>query len=258
MTTAHQPYPLLPDGAHPFPRGPLTVALAGLGVAALGDLFSLFAGVRLRSAIDGDDGFLYAAQRELADAADLYDTAGQVQFGAYLLCAVAFVVWFFRMRRATEPLGPDRFRHGSGWAIAAWLIPLGNLWLPYQVASDMWSAATQLPEDGPYRARTWPVTLWWTLFAVSTVFGRVSDARYRSAEGLGEIKGAITQYMIADLLNLAAAAAAVYFALQLTSMQRRKAAEGWYRTSTPPADATPATPPTPPAPPVPPATGEPA
>lgn len=238
MTTAHEPArtpaqepsALLPDGARPLPRGPLAVAVTGLAVVVGADLFSLFTGARLRAVIGGGDGFLFAAQQDLTDAADLYDWASRVQLAADLLCAVAFVFWFFRMRRATEPLGPDRFRHGSGWAIAAWLIPLGNLWLPYQVASDMWSAATQLPGEGePYRARTWPVRLWWTLFVLATVVGRFADVRYRSAAGLAQLKSVIGQYMVADLLNIAAAAAAVYFALRLTSMQRRKAAEGWYR-----------------------------
>ncbi|MEV0976711.1 DUF4328 domain-containing protein [Streptomyces sp. NPDC049915] len=220
--------PPLPQGARPSSRGPLIAAVAGLGAVALCDLFSLFAAARLRGLIKGDDGFRFADRQGLLDAYDLYETAHRWQVGAYLPCAVAFVVWFFLMRRATAPLGPDRFRNGPGWAIGAWAVPVGNLWLPYQVAIDMWYAATRLPaDDEPYRAvRTWPVTLWWSLFVCGILLDRFSATRYHRTENLAELRGAVGQYMIGDVLNVAAAVAAVYFAVQLTAMQRRKATEG--------------------------------
>ncbi|MEU3840915.1 DUF4328 domain-containing protein [Streptomyces sp. NPDC028635] len=204
--------------------------MAGLAVVVLADLFALFTAVRLRGAISGDEGFLFADRQHLLDTYDLYLTARQWRVEAYLPCAIAFVVWFFLMRRATAPLGPDRFRNGPGWAIGAWAVPVGNLWLPYQVAIDMWYAAARLPAVGEtYRAiRTWPVTLWWSLFVCGILFDRFSSTRYWGTENLAALRSAIGQYMIGDALNIAAAAAAVYFAVQLTKMQRRKAGETGY------------------------------
>ncbi|MEV6175919.1 hypothetical protein ACIHAR_27930 [Streptomyces sp. NPDC052016] len=43
----------------------------------------------------------------------------------------------------------------------------------------------------------------------------------------------MVQYVAADVLDIAAAAAAVYFAVRLTTMQRLKASEGPYRTAVP-------------------------
>ncbi|MFG1667059.1 DUF4328 domain-containing protein [Streptomyces sp. Y7] len=224
-----RPRPQLPSGRPESSVGLLVVAVAGLALAALCDVFSLFAGWRLRAVFEGDGGFLTAPQNDLESAASLYDTAARYQVIVYLPAAIAFVVWFFRMRRNTGLMAPDRFRNGPGWAIGAWLIPLANLWLPYRVAVDMWGAATPLPAEGErFRARLWPVNLWWGLFVFSVLFNRFAGTKYKNAETLTEIRDGVGQYMAADALHIAAAAAAMYFAIRLTTMQRFKAAEGPY------------------------------
>ncbi|MFE5814722.1 DUF4328 domain-containing protein [Streptomyces sp. NPDC056479] len=224
-----RPRPLLPAGTPGSSRGLLAAAVGGLALVALTDVFSLVAGLRLRAVIDADGGFVTAPQQDLDAAASLYETAGRYQVIVYLPAAIVFVVWFFRMRRNTGLMAPDRFRNGPGWAIGAWLIPLVNLWMPYRVALDMWGAATPLPAEGErYRARIWPVNLWWGLFVFSVLFNRFAGTKYKNAETLTEINDGVVQYMAADGLHIVAAAAAMYFAIRLTAMQRLKAAEGPY------------------------------
>lgn len=226
-----RPRPLLPSGMPRSSRALLASAAALLAVVALSDLFAVFVGARIYTLIDDDQGFVTGPQQDLDAAYSLYQTAGNVQVTVYLPCAVLFIVWFFRMRRNTGLLAPDRFSRGAGWAIGGWLIPLVNFWMPYRVAVDMWGAATPLPSDGePYRASLWPVNLWWGLFVSSALFGRYAESRYDNAEGIAEVRDAVMQYVAADLLEVAAAAAAVYFAVRLTDMQRLKATEGPYRT----------------------------
>lgn len=227
-----RPRPLLPAGAPASSLGLLLAAVGGLVLVALCDVFSLFAGYRLRAALGSVDAFVQDSPQELEAAASLYQTAGRYQVIVYLPAAIVFVVWFFRMRRNTGLLAPDRFRNGPGWAIGAWLIPLVNLWMPYRIALDMWGAATPLPAEGErYRARTWPVNLWWGLFVFSVLFNRYAGTKYKDAERLTEIRHSVVQYMAADVLHIAAAAAAVYFAVGLTTMQRLKAVEGPYRSA---------------------------
>lgn len=227
-----RPRPSLPGGAPLSSRGLLAAVSVLLAVVALSDLFAVFAGVRIHMLIDGGQGFATAPQRELDAAYKLYETAGNLQGMTYVPCAVLFLIWFFSMRRATGPLAPDRFRNGHGWAIGAWLIPLANLWMPYRIAVDMWGASTPLPDDGePHRTSIWPVNLWWGLFVAGTLFGRYAGSRYEDAETLAQVQTAVGQYIAADLLDVAAAAAAVCFAVRLTTMQRLKASEGPYRTA---------------------------
>ncbi|MFF3307323.1 DUF4328 domain-containing protein [Streptomyces sp. NPDC002952] len=207
--------------------GLLAAMVTGLVLAAACDVLSLVACFRLRAAIGTDGGFAAAATGSFDSAVSLYDAAARYQVIAYLPCAIVFVVWFLHMRRRTEPLGPDRFRNGPSWAVWAWCIPLANLWMPHRVAADTWTAATPLPRDGePYQSRLWPVHLWWTLFLASGLFGRLAAYKYKHSTTLAEARSGVTQDMVSDVLHLGAAAAAVYFAYQLTVMQRVKATAG--------------------------------
>lgn len=222
----------LPDLPHQIPRLPrllLTGLSALLAAVALSDLFAVYAGVRVYTLIEGDQAFAFASQQELDSADALYRTAGQLQSVTFLACAIVFVLWFHRMRRNAGLLGPDRFRNGPGWAIGSWFIPVANLWFPYRVAIDMWGASTLLPSDGEsHKVSFWPVNLWWGLFVATTLYSRYAGRRYLDAEGVGEIRDAVLQLMAADILDIAAAAAAVYFAVRLTAMQRLKATDGPY------------------------------
>ncbi|MFI1416519.1 DUF4328 domain-containing protein [Streptomyces sp. NPDC020731] len=210
-------------------RGLLTAVVAVFAAAALGDLFAVYTGVRLRMLVDGDATALTASS--LDSAYSLYERAGQVQVSTSLLCAVLFVTWFFLMRRRTGLLAPDRFRMGPGWAIGAWFIPVANLWLPYRVAVDMWGACSPLPTEGEsHRVPMWPVNLWWGLFAGTALLGRYAAARFDKADSLAEISDAVALYLAVDLLYAATAGAAVVFAVRLTALQRLKATEGPYWT----------------------------
>ncbi len=227
-----RPRPLLPGGEPRSSRGLLVAVSALLAVVALSDLFAVFVGVRIYALTDEDQGFATGPQQELDAAYSLYQTAGNVQAKVYLPCAILFVTWFFLTRRNAGLVAPDRFRKGPGWAIGGWLIPLANFWIPYRVAVDMWGAATPLPDDGePYRASIWPVNLWWGLFVSTTLFDRYAESRYANAETIAEIRTAVMQYVTADILGIATAAAAVYFAVRLTAMYRLKATEGPYGTA---------------------------
>ncbi|WP_244187914.1 DUF4328 domain-containing protein [Streptomyces regalis] len=226
------PHALLPRPIPRQSRWMLITVSALLAATALSDVFAVYAGVRLYTLVEGDFGFVAAPQGQLDAAYAQYETAGRIQISAYVPCAVMFVVWFFRMRRSTGLLAPDRFRNGPGWAIGAWFIPIANLWMPYRIALDMWGAASPLPADGePYRSPVWPVNLWWGLFASSTLLGRYADRKFGRADTLVEVRDAVTQYMVSDALEIAAAGAAVYFVVRLTAMQWQKTTEGPYLTA---------------------------
>jgi Domain of unknown function (DUF4328) len=50
--------------------------------------------------------------------------------------SIAFVVWFRRARINAE--GHDyRQRRARGWAFWGWIIPIVNLWFPFQIMGDI-------------------------------------------------------------------------------------------------------------------------
>jgi hypothetical protein len=53
-----------------------------------------------------------------------------------IVVGVLFLIWFHRAATIAARLGRPA-RHSPGWAVGGWLIPIGNLFLPYQSARDL-------------------------------------------------------------------------------------------------------------------------
>ncbi|MFN8039779.1 MAG: DUF4328 domain-containing protein [Acidimicrobiales bacterium] len=73
---------------------------------------------------------------------------------AYYVVGVLFIVWSYQAARAGRALGlPARLE--SYWSVLGWIVPVVNLWFPFQVVADC------LPAGHPAR-RT--VGWWWGLY----------------------------------------------------------------------------------------------
>jgi len=76
----------------------------------------------------------------------------------FLVAMVIFVIWFYRARVNAE--GHDwPQRRPPGWAIFAWLIPLANFWIPFEIMADIWRAGQ--PEQARANRAMLP-GIWWT------------------------------------------------------------------------------------------------
>ncbi|MFE9929357.1 DUF4328 domain-containing protein [Streptomyces sp. NPDC005533] len=237
--TSHlKPRPLLPARTPRTPRLlPAAVVLA-LTAVIVTDLSSLYAGTQAHSLLDWEDGFAYASMDDWAAADARYQRAWTFQGQATIVCGIVFIAWFHQMYRNAVALAPDRLRTGTGWAIGAWFLPLINFWRPFRIALDMWgvyatatATATAPVSTGepakaaepakPAKAVFWPVGLWWGLFVTSAAFNQYTLSAYDRAEGIPDLRDAVVQLMVADVLDLAAAAAAIHFTVRLTAMYRR-------------------------------------
>lgn len=88
------------------------------------------------------------------------DTAGDL---IVFVFAVLFVGWFRRARINAERHG-YRQRRARGWTFWGWLVPIVDLWFPFQLMGDIWRAG--LPADR--RGKTaWLPALWWTCWLLS-------------------------------------------------------------------------------------------
>ncbi|MEU9165960.1 DUF4328 domain-containing protein [Streptomyces sp. NPDC048424] len=232
-TSPLKPRPLLPARTPQAPRLLLAAVVLLLTAVILSDLFSLYAGTRAHSLLDWEGGFAYASMDDW-DAADArYQRAWTFQGQAAIVCGIVFIAWFHRMYRNAVALAPDRLRTGTGWAIGAWFVPLFNLWQPFRIALDMWAVCVPAPASAPAvtpapgqpakaaKAVFWPVGLWWGLFVTSGVFNQYTLWAYDRAESIPDLRDAVVQLMVGDVLDLAAAAAAIHFTVRLTAMYRR-------------------------------------
>ncbi|WP_435200235.1 DUF4328 domain-containing protein [Janibacter sp. GS2] len=68
---------------------------------------------------------------------DLVDLLGSLTALTNLVALIATGVWLLRIRAVAEWAAPgDRQRRSSAWAVLGWIVPVVNLWFPYQVVAD--------------------------------------------------------------------------------------------------------------------------
>jgi Domain of unknown function (DUF4328) len=77
--------------------------------------------------------------------------------------SILFLVWFYRARINAERHGYPQ-RHARGWAFWGWIVPIVNLWFPFQIMGDIWRAG--LPA-GQRSETAWLPGLWWTCWLLS-------------------------------------------------------------------------------------------
>ena len=92
-----------------------------------------------------------------------------------LVIIVLFLIWFHRAATIAAGLG-RRAQRSPGWAVGGWFIPIGNFYLPYQSARDIFTPREQ--------GRSL-VKRWWAAYLVALTLneplGRIAGLTDRSA-----------------------------------------------------------------------------
>ncbi|MDA2811218.1 protein kinase [Nocardiopsis sp. RSe5-2] len=86
-----------------------------------------------------------------------------VQFASCVGAVVCWLLWFHRVRLIAERFAPGRLRYEPRMAVASWFIPVGNLFLPKQIADDVWHASSP-PGNGGGMAPAGALNTWWSLW----------------------------------------------------------------------------------------------
>ncbi|GAB2779493.1 hypothetical protein GCM10027073_10210 [Streptomyces chlorus] len=218
-TTGH-----LPPYVAPFrsPRG-LATALTALFSLTIGvDLLAAVFDVNMWRLMDEILGGGSVEDADLTRADYLQAVGGVLQVTLLVATAVVFVIWFYRVRRNADFFALDSCEMKSGWAIGAWFIPIGNLWLPRKVAGEVWNASTDWDSEARRTSRT-PMNVWWALFVATWLVDRVAGSAYEDAASAAKLKQAAGMMMFSDVLDAVAAVFALLFVRKLTRMQLDKA-----------------------------------
>ncbi|MFF7649047.1 DUF4328 domain-containing protein [Streptomyces sp. NPDC007983] len=146
--------------------------------------------------------------------------------GALGMCVVALVVlwlvWFRRTYINATVLSPGRLRFGSGYAVGAWFIPVALLWIPKQIANDIWTGSTP---PGPGRVSRAALHWWWMFFVVMCFSAPSAGLLEVIVEGENEDRRiGVAGHIADDVVSLLAAALAVVVVVKLTGMQERRRA----------------------------------
>ncbi|MEN8653731.1 DUF4328 domain-containing protein [Streptomyces sp. 21So2-11] len=208
------------------PVGLSYAVVALLGAVIVADLFSIVVSLRMRSLMGDIVSGNVVTDEALEGVDSLMRVSGLLYFATVAASGVVFVVWFFRVRRNAGIFAPDLQRRGAGWAIGAWFIPIGNLWIPRGVAADVLAASKRDPYGlGKSKGESGAVLdVWWTAWVVSLLFGRVASGAYDRAEEADDLKNAMDLLVVDGLIDITAAVFAILFVRMLTRMQQLKAA----------------------------------
>jgi hypothetical protein len=77
---------------------------------------------------------------------------------AFASTVVVFLLWFFDARVNAE-LSDWKQRRARSWAFWAWIIPVANLWIPFEMMGDIWRAHLSAQRRDKI---AWLPVVWWT------------------------------------------------------------------------------------------------
>ncbi|WKX70825.1 DUF4328 domain-containing protein [Streptomyces sp. XD-27] len=230
------PYPApamgMPAAGADLRRGLSTTLQVLLGIVALAFLGALIARFHQWSlagdAMDGEP----VTMAEADDADDTFGAMLLLSMLAWIGPAIAWPMWFHRMRRNAEVFAPGQHRLSTGWAAGSWFTPVVSLWFPKQIANDIWRASSP---HGPQQAPTGLLNAWWVcwiggvnLFGVtfgwySNAHEKVEDNLFGDDDVLKEAHNAMFSNVIALGVMVAAAVLAILLVRRLTAMQEQRA-----------------------------------
>lgn len=223
-TAAHEAGSLRPPFISPRDTGRwavgLLIATIGVSWLAVGiDLSNLW--LMTRAAQGGSvDPALREAQ--LATQDWLRGAQGLLLFAT----GIAFIAWLYQTRVNLRALGVRRPTYGRQWCIWGFLVPLVNLFRPYQVIREIWRASSPASLDAfQWRSLRVPplLGLWWAV-AVACAGLRVLATVTGLGAGLNlqKLQLSVGMVTLSDLLAGVAAGLACFVVMRLSDIQEAK------------------------------------
>ncbi|AIV35768.1 hypothetical protein NI25_21670 [Streptomyces sp. CCM_MD2014] len=136
-----------------------------------------------------------------------------------LAAATVWVCWFRRMRQNAEAFAPGRIRYKPGLAVGAWFIPVGNFFLPKQIANDIWTATTGRPAG----AGRWLVHTWWWLWVLHLATELSAYRTWDEEKTADDAMGTVISALGGDVVAVVSTVFAVLFVSRLTRLQGERA-----------------------------------
>jgi hypothetical protein len=101
-----------------------------------------------------------------------YEISTPLEIPLRIVTAVVFFAWVHRASCNAHALSTVPLKHSTGASIGYWFVPIGNLWLPYQVVAEIERATAP---EGRGETSGW-VAAWWAAWVASQLGSRVVGA----------------------------------------------------------------------------------
>lgn len=149
---------------------------------------------------------------------------------SFLLAAISFLVWLYRVSRNLDPLGLQNQRFSSWWSVVCWFIPIITLFRPYQVMKEIWKGSLTGLHPDPMDSIEVPTSPllgpWWATWLIGGFIGNfVFWAFFRGLETVQEFITADFASIVADSFLLIALVLVVTLIWQITANQEARSSE---------------------------------
>lgn len=165
------------------------------------------------------------SREDIDDAERLVSSFSWATTIAVVAAGVAFMVWLWRARQNAEILSTQPHRKSPGWVVAGWLVPVVNLWYPYQVVSDIHRTSAPRSNDGLHYGPEGSGQLagWWAFWVTSFVLGRISGYIWRYGETVDALRASAILDTIAVVCDVGAAVLVIKIMRRITGWQLQAA-----------------------------------
>lgn len=183
--------------------------------------------------------FEYQAYMNLPTDVDLSGTVipaeivtviiGLLQMILFIILAIVFLRWIYRMNKNLGALSGQPMRFTPGWSVGWYFIPFACLFKPYQAMKEIWEKSHK------YGYGTDSLLgLWWALWIVSSFLGEFAMKSILGAESVKDYTASTITYMVSDGIDVALSIVALMLVTRIGSAytrnygQRQGASSGGY------------------------------
>ncbi len=198
-------------------------------------LLSVEVGLAICSAVIGIGMFLLVndlalgiavSEGRLELANSLYLAASSVQVALVMIITIFLLGWYYKAYKNLFGLKVFDLKWSPVWAVVGWFIPIGNLYIPYEVTKEIWNASspnTYDPEDqGAWRRSQehGSIKEWWLLWLIAIVLSLFfNQMLFAEPISFTDIK---SQVLWGSFLNLFIALSAFWTLRIVTGVQKRQ------------------------------------
>jgi hypothetical protein len=211
-----QPIPMSPGvRAASSIRGDARFASVAVLISAV--LLAVDQGVRLAFGNAVDRALTQVVSAEDAAKLQVYTLVTGLLIVAFLVAAVAFILWLYNAYRNVEAWRMQGLRWSKGWTIGGWFVPVGNLFIPKAVVDTVRSASATPGNGSMVRTRSTPlVWAWWLSYLSPGLLSLIGAFSHR-------IKAPVT--VLEMVLSLVGGVLAVLVIRDVTGLQEARLGE---------------------------------
>jgi hypothetical protein len=139
---------------------------------------------------------------------------GIAHFSANLVCIIMFVMWFRRAYENLNRIGKYGTQTSDSMAFWGFVIPILNLFKPYQMMKEVWHKTQQTTRDindeYEHSQSAGFILIWWLCFVVLRFVNQISVRMNLKAETYEDFASNTSFDMFASILDIVCALLTIY------------------------------------------------